>query len=131
MVTVLNTELFEKNKKAITNLERQRAEQLGGSLQQITDAKTLDCMSKTCSALWGTGEDLYVASQERNLAMVNTLVGNLVDENTSELVKALAIWSGLKITYQREGSHVSFRFQQPDGASKELRIPAAAGRTDE
>ena len=55
--------------------------------------------------------------------MVNKLVGDLVDENISELVKALAIWSGLKITYERQGRHLSFRFQEPDGPLRELRIP--------
>ena len=125
MVRILDLELFETNKKAIARFEGKPVEQLGGIKPQpyLSDSRVLGIMSRTCSALWGAGADLYLASQQRTHAMVNTLVGDLVDENISELVKALAIWSGLKITYRREGRHLSFHFQEPSGAIRELRIP--------
>ena len=125
MIRVLDIKQFQKNKESILRFERERVEQLGGIKPQpyLSDSRLLDIMSRTCSALWGAGADLYLASHQRTHAMVNKLVGDLVDENISELVKALAIWSGLKITYERDGRHLSFRFQEPSGALRELRIP--------
>ena len=123
MVRILDPELFEKNKTALLRLERQRVETMGGDKRFLSDSRVLDTMARTCSALWGAGGDLYIASQKKTHAMVNKLAGDLVDENISELVKALAIWSGLEISYQREGSTLTFRFQEPSGALRELRIP--------
>ena len=123
MVRVLNVERFEKNKQALLNLNRERAEDLGVIPRNVTDSETLDNMNETCSALWGDGTDLHLVSRKRNHAMINALVGDLLDENTSDLVKALAKWSGLQITYERQGSRVTFRFQQAPGVLKELQIP--------
>ena len=55
--------------------------------------------------------------------MVDKLVGDIVDETICELVEALANWSGLTITYSRQGTHLTFRFTESSGESKELRIP--------
>lgn len=123
MVCILDVENFEKCKQSILKFEKQRLVKLGGTSAHLTDSRALDVMLGTVAVLWGEGEDLYLASQRRNLEMVNTMVGDLLDEHTSDLVKSLAEWSGLKITYERQGSRVKFRFQEPDGASKELQIP--------
>lgn len=125
MVRVLDRDLFESNKKAIARFEGETVEQLGGAARTsaLSDSRLLGIMSRTCSALWGGGEDLFLASQQRTHAMVNKLVGDLVDENISELVKALADWSGLTINYSRQGQHLTFRFTESSGESKELRIP--------
>ena len=125
MVRVLDLELFETNKKAIARFEGETVEQLGGTQPKpfLSDSRLLGIMSRTCSALWGAGEDMYLASHQRTHAMVNKLVGDLVDENISELVKALADWSGLTINYSRQGQHLTFRFTESSGESKELRIP--------
>ena len=123
MVRILDIEKFEKTKQSIIKFEARRPRELRGTTSHLSDSRAMDVMIGTVSSIWGDGEDLYVASQQRNLEMVNTMVGDLLDENTSDLVRSLAEWSGLKITYERQGSRVTFRFQEPDGASKELQIP--------
>ena len=99
MVRVLDIEEFQRNKESILQLrEEERVEQLGGIKPQphLSDSKTLQIMSRTCSErLWGAGRDLYLASHQRTHAMVNKSgCDDLVDENISELVKALAylVW---------------------------------------
>ena len=126
MIRVLDRDLFDTNKKAIARFEGETVEQLGGTQPKpfLSDSRLLGIMSRTCASLWGVGDDLHLASQRGTHAMVNKLVGDLADEHISELVKALAIWSGLEISYRREGSTFTFRFQEPaGGAIKELRIP--------
>ena len=65
MVRILDLELFETNKKAIAHFEGKTVEQLGGTQPKpfLSDSRLLGIMSRTCaSALWGAGEDMYLAS---------------------------------------------------------------------
>ena len=125
MIRVLDRDLFDTNKKAIARFEGETVEQLGGTQPKpfLSDSRLLGIMSRTCASLWGVGDDLHLASQRGTHAMVNKLVGDLVDEHISELVTALADWSGLTINYSRQGQHLTFRFTESSGESKELRIP--------
>ena len=122
MVRVLDPKQFEKNKAALMRFERQMVE-LGGIKGHLSDSKALQIMVNTCGSLWGAGKDLYLCSQQRTFEMVTRLVVGQVDECISEAVKALADWLELKITYERQGSKFTFRFEKPSGESKELRIP--------
>ena len=124
MVCVLDTENFDKNKQSILKFEKQRLSKLGGSMAHLSDSRALDVMIGTCSAVWGDGEDLHLASQKRTLAMVAHLVVSATDDNISQAVKCLAEWLGLEITYQRQGSNFKFRFVKPGtGEIRELQIP--------
>ena len=122
MVRVLDIEEFEKNKQALLQFEKTMVE-LGGIKGHLSDSKVLQLMSRTCSSVWGNGKDLYLASQQRTFELVNHLVVTAVDENISETVRVLANWLELKITYTREGSNFTFRYEKPGFGSKELVIP--------
>ena len=80
-------------------------------------------MSRTCAGVWRDGADLYIVSQERVMELIARHVVAAVDDNISEVVKMLATWLELKITYQRQGSVLSFRFQKASGEARELQIP--------
>ena len=121
MVQILDPEEFERNKQALLRFERNMVE-LGGIKGVLTNSKVLQIMSRTCSSVWGTGSDLYLASQERTFEMVRNLVVSQVDENISLAVRALADWLELKITYERRGSNFKFRFQKQTGEFKELQL---------
>lgn len=122
MVQILDPEEFARNKQALLRFERNMVE-LGGIKGVLTNSKVLQIMSKTCASVWGNGNDLYLASQERTFQMVRNLVVSQVDENISLAVRALADWLELKITYSREGSNFKFRFQKQTGEFKELQLP--------
>ena len=122
MVRVLDIEEFEKNKQALLQFEKTMAE-LGGLKVHLSDSKVLQLMSRTCSSVWGNGKDLYLCSQERSFQMITRMVVTAVDENISEAVRVLAEWLELKITYTREGSNFTFRYEKPGFGSKELVIP--------
>ena len=68
MVRILDTALFETNKKSIARFEAQTLEQLGGTQPKphLSDSRVLAVLSKTCSALWGCGEDLYLGFPATN-----------------------------------------------------------------
>ena len=123
MVCVLNVEEFEQTKELITNFERERVRALGGTSSTLTDSKAFSIMSRVCASALGGGRDLYLASQERTYALVSHLVVTAVDENISEAVRVLAEWLELKITYTREGSTFTFRYEKPGFGIKELQIP--------
>ena len=122
MVQILDPEEFERNKQALLRFESDMGE-LGGIKGVLTNAKTLQILSRTCASVWGGGRDLYVASQQRTFEMVTHLVVSQVDENISLAVRALADWLELKITYERRGSTFTFRFQKSSGEFKELQLP--------
>ena len=122
MVQILDPEEFERNKQSLLRFESDMGE-LGGIKGVLTNAKTLQILSRTCASVWGGGRDLYVASQQRTFEMVTHLVVTQVDENISLAVRALADWLELRITYSREGSNFKFRFQKPSGEFKELQLP--------
>ena len=122
MVQILDPEEFERNKQALLRFERNMVE-LGGIKGVLTNSKVLQIMSKTCSSVWGVGNDLYLASQERTFEMVRNLVVSQVDENISLAVRALADWLELRITYSRKGSIFTFRYEKPGFGTKELVIP--------
>ena len=122
MVRVLDIEEFAANKQALLHFESQM-EELGGLKVHLSDSRVLQLMSRTSASVWGNGRDLYLASQERTLAMITRMVVTAVDENISEAVRALADWLELKITYERQGSNITFRFQKESGETKELQIP--------
>ena len=123
MIRVLDVELFQRNRESILLFERDRVEQLGGIKRYLSDSKVLDIMSRTCGVLWGDGRDLYLASQQRTFEMVTHLVVTQVDDCISQAVEALATWLELKITYTRQGSTFTFRYEKPSGEFKELQIP--------
>ena len=122
MVRVLDIEEFEQNKQALMNFESQM-EELGGIKGHLSDSKVLQLMSRTCSSVWGNGKDLYLCSQERSFQMITRMVVTAVDENISEAVRVLAEWLEIGITYTREGSNFTFRYEKPGFGSKELVIP--------
>ena len=122
MVRVLDIEEFEQNKQALMNFESQM-EELGGLKGHLSDSKVLQLMSRTCSSVWGNGKDLYLCSQERSFQTITRMVVMAVDENISEAVRVLAEWLELKITYERQGSNFTFRYEKPGFGSKELVIP--------
>ena len=122
MVQILDPEEFERNKQALLRFESDMGE-LGGIKGVLTNAKTLQILSRTCASVWGGGRDLYVASQQRTFEMVTHLVVSQVDENISLAVRALADWLELKITYSRKGSIFTFRYEKPGFGTKELVIP--------
>ena len=123
MVCVLNVEEFEQTKHLITNFERERVRELGGTTSTLTDSKAFVIMSRVCASALGGGRDLYLASQQRTYELVSHLVVTAVDENISQAVRALAEWLELKITYARQGSKFTFRFQKASGECKELQLP--------
>ena len=122
MVRVLDIEEFAANKQALMHFESQM-EELGGLKVHLSDSRVLQLMSRTSAAVWGNGRDLYLASQERTLAMITRMVVSQFDEAISEAVKTLAEWLQLRITYTRTGSDITFRFQKESGETKELQIP--------
>ena len=123
MVCVLNVEEFEQTKQLITNFERERVRELGGTSSHLSDSKAFVIMSRVCASALGGGRDLYLASQRRTYELVAHLVVTAVDENISEAVRVLAEWLELKITYERQGSKFTFRYEKPGFGSKELVIP--------
>ena len=122
MVRVLDIEEFERNKQALMQFEKKMIE-LGGIKGHLSDAKTLQLMSRTCASVWGNGRDLYLASQQRTFEMITRLVVTAVDENISEAVRVLAEWLELTIVYERKGSNFTFRYEKPGFGIKELVIP--------
>ena len=122
LIRIPNPEQFEKNVQALVHFEGQMVE-FGGFKGQLSETKALGIMVNTCGALWGTGRDLYLASQQRTFEMVRNLVVSQVDENISLAVRALADWLELKITYERRGSTFTFRYEKPSGEFKELHLP--------
>ena len=87
MVRVLDIEEFAANKQALMHFESQM-EELGGLKVHLSDSKVLQLMSRTCSTVWGDGRDLYLASQERTLAMITRMVVGQFDEAISEAVSS-------------------------------------------
>ena len=122
MVRVLDIEEFERNKQALMQFEKKMIE-LGGIKGHLNDSKVLQLMSRTCSSVWGNGRDLYLASQQRTFEMITRLVVTAVDENISQAVRVLADWLEIGITYKREGSNFTFRYEKPGFGIKELVIP--------
>ena len=128
MVCVLDPELFEQNKETMLKFEKRLGEFSGENSARMSDSKALSVMVRTCSSLWGDGEDMHLSSEKRTLAMVAHLVVTATDENISQAVKCLAEWLSLEITYERRGSVFLFRFVKPETGeskeeSKELQIP--------
>ena len=123
MVRVLDTQLFEQNKETILKFEKRLGEFGGGNSARMSDSKALSVMVRTCASLWGDGEDLHLSSEKRTLGMVAHLVVTATDENISQAVKCLAEWLGLRITYTREGSNFTFRYEKPGFGVKELVLP--------
>ena len=123
MVCVLNVEEFEQTKQMIEAFERQMVQELGGTSSHLSDSKAFLLMSRICASALGRGRDLYLCSQQRTFEMVTHLVVTQVDEHISAAVRALADWLELKITYTREGSNFTFRYEKPGFGIKELQIP--------
>ena len=123
MVCVLNVEEFEQTKQLITNFELERVRALGGTTSHLSDSKAFLLMSRVCASALGGGRDLYLASQRRTYELVSHLVVTAVDENISQAVRALAEWLEIGITYERQGSKFTFRYEKPNGEVRELQIP--------
>ena len=122
VIRILNPEAFAKAKKAILKFDRRMVEQGFKKPEKMTDTKVNAILLKTCLALWGEGEDLYLCSAKSNCEQAESIVNQMVDSNTQTMLATLSDWLGISISYRREGNHFYFDFKRPDGSEKTLEI---------